>query len=42
VLSELVTEHLGTTGIAQVFPGFKSTGPLGLLKPTARTAASEA
>src|SRR6516162_10370901 len=32
VLSELVTGHLGTTDIAQVFPGFKASDPLGLLK----------
>jgi uncharacterized protein (DUF1501 family) len=34
VLSELVTGHLGTADIAQVFPGFKAGGPLGLLKAT--------
>jgi uncharacterized protein (DUF1501 family) len=32
VLSELVTGHLGTTDIAQVFPGFKHAAPVGLLK----------
>ncbi len=34
VLSELVTGHLGTTDIAQVFPGFKPGEPVGLLKTT--------
>ena len=32
VLSELVTGHLGTNDIAQVFPGFKTTAAVGLLK----------
>ena len=32
VLSELVTGHLGTPDIAQVFPGFKSGVPMGLLR----------
>ena len=32
VLSELVTGHLGTPDIAQVFPGFKSGAPMGLLR----------
>jgi uncharacterized protein (DUF1501 family) len=34
VLSELVTGHLGTADIAQVFPGFKPGDPVGLLKAT--------
>ncbi len=32
VLGELVTGHLGTPDIAQVFPGFKSGVPMGLLR----------
>jgi uncharacterized protein (DUF1501 family) len=32
VLSELLVGHLGTTGLAQVFPGFQSGDPMGLLK----------
>jgi uncharacterized protein (DUF1501 family) len=39
VLSELVSGHLGTLDIAQVFPGFKPAGPVGLLKSTAQSAA---
>jgi uncharacterized protein (DUF1501 family) len=39
VLSELVSGHLGTTDIAQVFPGFKAGDPLGFLKATTRAAA---
>jgi uncharacterized protein (DUF1501 family) len=34
VLSELVSGHLGTEDIAQVFPGFKPPIPLGLLRQT--------
>ena len=32
VLGELVSSHLGTTNLAQVFPGFQPGEPLGLLK----------
>jgi uncharacterized protein (DUF1501 family) len=39
VLSELVTGHLGTTDITQVFPGFKPAGAVGLLKSTTQSAA---
>jgi uncharacterized protein (DUF1501 family) len=42
VLSELVSGHLGTTDIAQVFPGFKVGDPLEFLKATTRAAASGA
>jgi uncharacterized protein (DUF1501 family) len=31
VLSELVSKQLGTTNLANVFPGFTPAGPLGLL-----------
>jgi uncharacterized protein (DUF1501 family) len=34
VLSELVTGQFGTTNLAQVFPGYQSGKPLGLLKST--------
>ena len=32
VLSELLTGHLGTQNLTQVFPGFQPGEPLGLLK----------
>jgi len=32
VLSELVNGHLGQTNLTQVFPGFQSGKPLGLLR----------
>src|ERR1019366_8541796 len=32
VLSELVARHLGQNDLSTVFPGFKSDGPLGLLR----------
>jgi uncharacterized protein (DUF1501 family) len=34
VLSELCASHLGTTDVAQVFPGFHTADSLGLLKPS--------
>ncbi|HEY2015491.1 MAG TPA: DUF1501 domain-containing protein [Bryobacteraceae bacterium] len=34
VLSELVAGHLGTTSLAQVFPGYQTGEPLGLLNRT--------
>jgi uncharacterized protein (DUF1501 family) len=41
VLGELVAGHLGTTDLAQVFPGFQPGEPMGLLK-TATPATSNA
>jgi len=38
VLSELVSGQLGTTDLAQVFPGYAPGNPLGLLKATAAVA----
>ena len=35
VLSELVAGQLGTTDLAQVFPGYRAGEPLGLLKSAA-------
>ena len=32
VLGELVGGHLGTANLGPVFPGFKASGKLGLLK----------
>ncbi len=34
VLGELVSGHLGTPDVGQVFPGYRATAPLGLLKST--------
>jgi uncharacterized protein (DUF1501 family) len=39
VLSELVTAHLGTADLAEVFPGYTAVGPLGLLKGQSTKAA---
>jgi uncharacterized protein (DUF1501 family) len=41
VLSELVAEQLGTTDLAQVFPGYRVGQPLGLLKSASMTAGTK-
>jgi uncharacterized protein (DUF1501 family) len=38
VLGELVSGHLGTTDLAQVFPGYRAGAPLGLLRVTGQGA----
>jgi uncharacterized protein (DUF1501 family) len=37
VLSEVVTGHLGTPNVAEVFPGFQAGRPLGLLRSDAKS-----
>jgi uncharacterized protein (DUF1501 family) len=41
VLSELVAGQLGTTDLAQVFPGYRAGDPLGLLKGAAPLAGTK-